>query len=63
MIKRKAQYTFDAGDVRQWRYCPKCGAEILEVYAGDWRGYLTCAGGEDTCDIDFGVKYEEEVID
>ena len=56
---RKYFYTFEAGEVDKWKYCPKCGAEILEVYPGDYFGHITCFGEEDTCDINFEVTYRE----
>lgn len=58
-MKRTYHFTFDGSDVSNWRYCPKCGAEILEIYPGDYFGHITCFGDDDTCDISFEVTYRE----
>lgn len=47
-------YVFEAETVDKWKYCPICGAEILEVYPGDYHGHTTCM--TDDCDgVDFEV--------
>lgn len=58
-MPRRYYFIFDGSDVSAWRFCPKCGAEILEVYPGDYHGYITCFGSDDSCDIDFEVTYKE----
>lgn len=55
---RKFYYVFDANEVDKWSFCPVCGEEILDVFAGDYRGHIECLGGGD-CDIDFGIKYKD----
>lgn len=56
----KWKFVFDAGDVTQWKYCPLCGSEILEVYPGDYFGHISCFRKDDTCDIDFTVLIEKD---
>lgn len=60
MGRIKYKFAFDGADVSTWDYCPKCGAEILEVYPGDFYGHIMCFGGEDSCDIDFKVYAEKD---
>lgn len=58
---RKFYYTFEAGAVDNWDYCPKCGEELIEVYAGDFYGHMMC--GTDDCDgmyDDFMLSWEDE---
>ena len=55
---RKFYYVFEAIELDEWKYCPKCGAEILEVYPGDFVGHITCFGDDD-CDVSFGIIYKD----
>lgn len=39
-----------------WKFCPKCGSELLEVYPGDFVGHTTCMNeSDDDCIVDFDV--------
>lgn len=58
MANRKYFYVFKDGEVAGWKYCPQCGAELLEVYQGDYRGHTTCM--TDDCEgTEFKITYEE----
>lgn len=52
------KYVFDGNDVDKWKYCPKCGSEILEIYPGDYFGHITCFKDNESCDIDFTIWAE-----
>jgi hypothetical protein len=60
MVNREFYYVFHDDEVRNWKYCPICGNEILEVYPGDYFGYISCMGehGADET-IDFTVTYKD----
>lgn len=55
---RKFYYVFDANEVDKWAFCPVCGDEIIEVYAGDNCGHIVCCGACD-CDINFDIDYKD----
>lgn len=48
MEKRTHISMFTLDEVLDWKYCPLCGSEIFEVYAGDFAGHATCENDE--CD-------------
>lgn len=39
---------FNIDDVLDFKYCPVCGNELLEVYLGDYAGHANC--DSDDCD-------------
>lgn len=47
----KWKMSVDIGEALSWRYCPKCGSELLEVYPGDFTGHSSCMNehDEDCC--------------
>lgn len=48
-------YVFEEDDVRNWRYCPVCGEEILWVIADEDEGHVSCSGHHPGEDVDFEV--------
>lgn len=49
--------------LNEWKYCPICGNEILEVYPGDFVGHITCWDEKDECtSIGFGIIIKENGI-
>src|SRR5699024_10275157 len=59
MKERKYFCTFDAGEVDSWKYCPRCGEEILEIYPGDYFGHIACINDKHDEDIEFKIEWEE----
>ena len=54
--------TIDLREASSWRYCPKCGSELLEVYPGDYTGFTSCMNEhDDECSVDFDVIREEQI--
>jgi hypothetical protein len=51
-------YLFDENVVRNFRYCPFCRGEILEVYDGDYSGHITCID----CDEELDFLILEEML-
>ena len=48
-------YVFKEGQISGFKFCPMCGAEILEVYPGDYMGHITCLNEECEADLDFDI--------
>ena len=38
----KLKYVFDPEGVDNFQYCPFCGGDVMEVYAGDHLGAVRC---------------------
>ena len=47
--------------VWEWRYCPLCGSELIEVYPGDYVGHTTCYN-EDCDGVGFDIIIKDGVI-
>lgn len=58
MSESKWKISVDLSEALHWKYCPKCGSELLEVYPGDFTGHTTCMNEHDgDCSIDFDVLH------
>lgn len=55
----KTDYVFHDKDVQAFKYCPYCGNEIMQVYIGDFMGYVQCEECEE-CEerLDFTILQE-----
>lgn len=42
------------GDLFDWKYCPLCGSELLEVYVGDYTAHTVCEN--ENCDDSVGFR-------
>lgn len=53
VILDKQEYlaTFNIGKMlANWKFCPICGSELLEVYPGDYFGHTNCWDEAEKCD-------------
>lgn len=58
-LANKYHFVFEAKSVMDFKYCPYCGEEIMQVYPGDFRGFVQCFECEE-CEerLEFSILQE-----
>lgn len=58
MDEIKWKVSIGIAEISSWKYCPRCGSELIEVYPGDFRGHTSCMNEEDEyCSVEFDVLH------
>lgn len=52
-------YVMSSKDVEEFKYCPYCAEEIMQVYPGDYAGFIQCS----ECEQHVGFYIMEEMIE
>lgn len=58
----KYHFVFNAEHVMNFKYCPYCGGEIMQVYPGDFNGFIQCMECEE-CEEKLEFTILQEMID
>lgn len=55
----KYHYVFESESILDFKYCPYCGKEIMEVYPGDYGGFIQCWECEEAYEkLEFSILQE-----
>lgn len=55
-------YVFNSEAIKEFEYCPYCGGAIMQIYPGDYAGFVQCFNCEEAEDkLSFYIL--EEMID
>lgn len=57
----KFHFVFEAKSIMNFKYCPYCGNEIMQVYPGDYAGFVQCWECEE-CEEELGFYILQEMM-
>lgn len=57
------RYIVEAKQVRNFKWCPYCGSEMVSVYMGDYRGQTECLYCDDELEFIILEEYRDRYPD